>query len=196
MLHGTGGQHEEYLTTQGIGRPTILPFWYLNEPQEAKFEGPLRPKSLLLPYSATPPPQLGDEKIIISDKWLENVKASFGNLWSLPFDHRLDFIFQNVDVQVAFGQHPAASTPQGRTAMRLNERLMALERNGGSFAVYDIDDHGSSAEYSVSRRYSAMDAEEIFLKIPPSQFSVHSSSSNLNFSFQRPHYVAPWRRLM
>ena len=197
MLHGLQGQKDEFFTTKGNGRPSLLPLWQVHESQIESPDIPIDSmvsKSMLFPYSATPPRFLCSRKVFVSSEWLVAIKRSLGNLWSLPPDHRLEFAFQNVDLQSSYNEKPSSSGT--RDFRSPDAQLRALESGGGSFTVYDIDDNGESVQYCLRRKYSAADAEEIFLQIAPSIFSIAVSGTNLNTSFESPLQTAPWRRLM
>lgn len=189
MLHGQAGAGEEHFSTQGIGRPSLLPLGQIYDPA-AGLPKAVTSDSILLPYSATPPPSFINQRAVVDVEALTRLKESFGNLWSLPFDHRLDFIFQSIHLCSHGG------TPSAGLAVQTRFKLGGLEKAGGSFSVYDIDNQGNSAHYGLNRRYSAADAEEILLQIPPSRFSMAASGTDLNYSFVEPFHTAPWRRLM
>ena len=188
---------DRYFTTRGAGRPTILPIWQVPGPQAEI----LLPESMLyFPYSATPPLSLGSQKTPLSGEAFEDMKKSLGNLWSLPWDHRLHFTFQSIDVLSSLFYHGRSnsieSTTRARHTIDPHYQLATLEAAGGSFVIYDIDYHGSNAVYSLGCKYTAADAEEVSLRIEPSLFSVETAGSSSRFFFRQPPFTAPWRRLM
>lgn len=192
MLYGYG--EDRYYTTKGAGRPSLLPIWQVSDLQDEILTAK---SAMFFPYSATPPFLPGNQKIPLSDGALEVMRRSLGNLWSLPWDHRLHFTFQRVDLLSSMFYHGRASSsePDAQAGYITGhyDQLAALELVGGSFVIYDIDDYGSKALYSLSCKYTAADAEEVSLRIEPSLFSI---SPGPNFSFKQPPFTAPWRRLM
>ena len=168
-----------YFTTKGAGRPSPLPTWEESNTQLDNLE--VKPL-MYFPYSATPTPyHLVSQSTAACEAELEAVKRSLGNLSSLPWDHRLEIVFQKID------------------ALRdtlFYDQLAFLERTGGRFRVYDFDKHGACASYSLHHDYTAVDAEEIALRIEPSLFSIKNGGLGPCFTCERAPFTAPWRRLV